>query len=130
MAASSIVRNLLGRVYTRTGHSAAHPARPAGIIETGDFCIDLVTRQAALHGCELDLSSSEFDLLVFLANHPNRVVTPRTLLATAWGGHAVRQVEFLRVLLSLRRKIVAVDNGKHYLRTEPWVFYRFNPNGS
>ncbi len=130
MAASSIVRNLLGRICARSDHSAAHPARPAGILETGDFRIDLVARQAALHGCELDLSSSEFDLLVFLANHPNRVVTPRTLLATDWGGHAVRQVEFLRVLLSLRRKIAAVDNGKHYLRTEPWVFYRFSPNGS
>jgi hypothetical protein len=32
--------------------------------------------------------------------------------------------------MSLRKKLVAAGQGKHYLRTEPWVVYRFDPTPS
>ena len=99
-----------------------------GTIEAGDFKIDLTRRSVTLSGRELDLTSEEFDVLVFLAGHRQRLITPRTLLATSWTEHRVRQTQFLRVLMSLRGKLEsAAAPGKHYLRTEPWVVYRFDP---
>jgi two-component system KDP operon response regulator KdpE len=99
-----------------------------GTIEAGDFKIDLARRSVTLSGRELDLTSEEFDVLVFLAGHRQRLITPRTLLATSWTEHRVRQTQFLRVLMSLRGKLEsAAAPGKHYLRTEPWVVYRFDP---
>ena len=99
--------------------------------EAGDFRIDMVRRCVALCGRALDLTPEEFDVLVFLAGHRQRMITPRTLLATSWSEHRVRQTEFLRVLLSLRAKIeTAAAPGKRYLRTEPWVVYRFDPTSS
>jgi DNA-binding response OmpR family regulator len=106
------------------------PADPSlkGTIEAGDFKIDLTRRIVSLSGRELDLTSEEFDVLVFLAGHRQRLITPRTLLATSWTEHRVRQTQFLRVLMSLRGKLEsAAGPGKHYLRTEPWVVYRFDP---
>jgi len=100
------------------------------IIESGDFTIDVAGRRVSLGGQELSLTSEEFDVLLFLAGHPQRLVTPRTMLATSWNPNRLRQTEFLKVLLSLRTKLDAVGPGKHYLRTEPWVFYRFNPTSS
>lgn len=100
------------------------------IIEAGDFRIDLRSHQVLVRGEELRLSSEEFDMLVFLALHPRRIVTPRTLLSTRWVGHEVRQADFLRVLNSLRGKIESVSSGARYIRTEPWVFYRFEPGDS
>jgi len=97
------------------------------VIETGDFRIDLRSRKVLVRDREVQLASEEFDLLVFLTGHPRRVVTPRTLLSTRWGGHAVRQADFLRVLTNLRKKIEATGMSAHYIRTEPWVFYRFDP---
>jgi DNA-binding response OmpR family regulator len=98
-----------------------------GTIEAGDFKIDLRRRSATLAGRELDLTSEEFDVLVFLAGHRQRLITPRTLLATSWTEDRVRQTQFLRVLMSLRGKLESAVAGKHYLRTEPWVVYRFDP---
>ena len=100
----------------------------SGTIESGDFRIDLAQRRVSLRGRELSLTSEEFDVLVFLAGHPQSLVTPRTILATSGGAQRVRQAEFLKVLISLRGKLdAAADQGKHYIRTEPWVVYRFDP---
>jgi two-component system, OmpR family, KDP operon response regulator KdpE len=97
------------------------------IIETGDFRIDLRTRSVFVRDQAVLLDSEEFDMLVFLTGHPRRVITPRTLLSTRWGNHEVRQTDFLRVLANLRKKIEAAGGFTHYIRTEPWVFYRFDP---
>ncbi|HYL94475.1 MAG TPA: winged helix-turn-helix domain-containing protein [Terriglobales bacterium] len=99
----------------------------AETIEAGDFHIDLAERSATLRGHKLELTSQEFEVLVFLARHPHRLVTPRTMLATSWAAKRPRQTEFLKVLLSLRQKLEAAGGGVHYLRTEPWVLYRFDP---
>jgi DNA-binding response OmpR family regulator len=81
-------------------------------------------------GENLRLTAEEFDVLVFLTTHPQRCVTPRTVLATNWTDDDHHQTEFLKALLSLRRKLEAVAGGKQYLRTEPWVIYRFEPRSS
>jgi two-component system KDP operon response regulator KdpE len=100
------------------------------MIESGDFKIDLVERTVTLRGQELRLASEEFDVLVFLAGHPQNVVTPRTVLATSWPTSQLRQTEFLRALISLRNKLDIAGPDQHYLRTEPFVIYRFDPTSS
>jgi DNA-binding response OmpR family regulator len=100
------------------------------MIESGDFRIDLDGRTVTLCGVKLRLTSEEFDVLVFLAGHPQSVATPRTMLATSWSTNRLRQTEFLRVLISLRKKLDSAGPGKHYLRTDPWVIYRFDPTPS
>jgi two-component system, OmpR family, KDP operon response regulator KdpE len=103
----------------------------SGMIESGDFRIELVRRTVTLRGRELPLTSEEFDVLVFLAGHPQRLITPRTMLSTSGTAHQVRKAAFLRALITLREKLDAASGpGKHYLRTEPWVLYRFDPSSS
>jgi DNA-binding response OmpR family regulator len=110
--------------------AAEKSVSPTGIIESGDFKIDLAGRTVTLDGQGLPLTSEEFDVLVFLAGHPRRLVTPNTMLATSWAKNGLRQTGFLKALLSLRKKLDAAGHGKHYLRTEPWVMYRFDPTSS
>jgi DNA-binding response OmpR family regulator len=98
-----------------------------GIIDLGDFRIDTVERKATLNGRQLPLTCEEFDVLIFLVAHPQRLVTPRTLLTTSWNVQSLYQTEFLRNLLSLGRKLDIAGAGKQYLRTEPWIIYRFDP---
>ena len=55
---------------------------------------------------EIRLTPKEFELLLFLAQHPGRVLTHRAILKAIWGPNAVDQPEHLRVLIgSLRKKI-------------------------
>ena len=113
--------------------SRRHPAEShplQDVIESGDFTIDVSHQTVSLRGENLELSSEEFDVFLFLVNHPQRLITPRTVLTTSWTKNTPRETAFLRVLLSLRKKLDAGGAGKHYLRTEPWVVYRFDPTPS
>ena len=99
----------------------------AHLIKVGDFRIDLDNRSLRIRDRELSLSPEEFDLLVFMAANPKRIITSHTKLSTVCGNHQVRQVEMLPTLLSLRKKLQTVADGSPYIRTEPWVCYRFDP---
>jgi DNA-binding response OmpR family regulator len=102
------------------------PENSADIIESGDFRIDLQSREASVRGQELRLSDEEFELLVFLIGHPTRIITPHTRLSTQWRRKPVHQAEVLRVLTQLRKKL-EFAGCPHYIRTEPWIVYRFDP---
>jgi DNA-binding response OmpR family regulator len=119
------IRQLL-RVISNEARELSSPE----LIECGDFRIDLGSRTAFLRGERLELTAEEFDALVFVATHPQRFVSPHTMLATNWSTNACRQTEFLTVLINLRKKLDAAGAGMHYLRTEPWVIYRFDPTCS
>ena len=98
------------------------------VIEVGDFRVDLETHSISVRGQEVHLSPKEFDLLLYFIQHPDKVLTHRTLLATVWGGNSVEQPEYLRVFIRFLRKKIELNPAKpRYILTEPWVGYRFNP---
>ncbi|MGA8297999.1 MAG: helix-turn-helix domain-containing protein, partial [Terriglobales bacterium] len=68
------------------------------------------------------------DLLLYLARHPGKVITHRTLLGAVWGGESTEQVEYLRVFVGqLRKKLEPAKDSPRYIVTDPWVGYRFEP---
>ena len=98
--------------------------------DVGDFRIDLEARRVHVRGSEVRLTPKEFDLFVYMARHPNRAITHRTLLEAVWGEASQEQPEYLRVFMGqLRKKLEPDPSQPRYLVTEPWVGYRFNPNG-
>src|SRR5207245_1224528 len=98
--------------------------------DAGDFRVDLEGRRVHIRGNEVRLTPKEFDLFVYFARHPNRVITHRTLLEAVWGEASQEQPEYLRVFMGqLRKKLEPDPSNPRYLVTEPWVGYRFNPNG-
>ncbi len=122
------IDELLARVRAalRRGSSEAD----IGSFEAGDFRVDLEARRVHARGQEVRLTPKEFELFVYLARHPNRVVTHRTLLEAVWGEASQEQPEYLRVFMGqLRKKLEPDPSNPRYLVTEPWVGYRFNPNG-
>jgi two-component system KDP operon response regulator KdpE len=101
-------------------------ATPAGIIKRGDLTIDVDRRRVTRGSEELRLTPKELELLLFLSQYPGRVLTHRAILRAIWGPNAVDQPEHLRVLVNaLRRKLERDPSKPQYIRTEPWVGYRF-----
>jgi DNA-binding response OmpR family regulator len=133
MSASWSLKQMFARPFDRShgqGLADAEEA-PGGIIESGDFRIDLTLRTAILRGRELRLTGEEFDVLVFLSGHPQSLVTPHTMLATSSGAKRDRRTGLLKALISLGKKLNAeAGPHQHYLQTEPWVVYRFDPVSS
>jgi len=108
-----------------TIHAETCDASPE-LMQFGHFKIDVVARTASLNGHDLHLSTEEFDVLMFLTEHRQRLVTSHTVLKSR-NTKGMHETEFLKTLLSLRTKLEAAGSGKHYLRAEPWVIYRFDP---
>jgi two-component system KDP operon response regulator KdpE len=120
------MNELLARVRAQLRNVAKPEVEPP-VIESGVFRIDLGTRSVTVAGREVHLTPKEFDLLVYMAKHPGKVVTHRTLLAAVWGPNSTEQPEYLRVFVGqLRKKIESDPSSPRYLLTEPWVGYRFD----
>jgi two-component system, OmpR family, KDP operon response regulator KdpE len=101
---------------------------PDSVIEMGDFHIDTAGRKVSVLNREVRLTPKEFELLVYLARRPGKVVHHRALLGAIWGGQSTEQVEYLRVFVGqLRKKIEPDASAPRYILTEPWVGYRFEP---
>jgi two-component system, OmpR family, KDP operon response regulator KdpE len=95
-------------------------------IVRGTLVIDRERFRVLTDGKEVRLTPKEFELLLYLAQRPGRVVTHRAILRAIWGPQALNQPEHLRVLVgSLRRKIEPNPSSPRYILTEPWVGYRF-----
>ena len=104
------------------------PLKSSAVIQAGIFKIDVSAHQAFLGDDLLRLTPKEFDLLVCLAGHSDRVLTHNFILQRVWGGYYTEQHEALRVLVgSLRKKIEPDPSNPRYLITEPWIGYRFAP---
>jgi two-component system KDP operon response regulator KdpE len=121
------MNELLARIRAQLRRTPATEEAPSAIT-AGDFSIDVESRLVKVSGLEIHLTPKEFDLLVYLAKRPGKVVTHRALLAAVWGPNSTEQPEYLRVFIGqLRKKIEADPSTPKYLLTEPWVGYRFEP---
>jgi len=124
------INELLARVRANLRRSPPEEV-VGGAIEDGDFRIDLDAHTVFVRGREVKLTPKEFEILVYLARHPRKVVTHRNLLAAVWGANSTEQPEYLRVFIGqLRKKIETDAQSPSYLQTEPWVGYRFEPEGT
>ncbi|MGA3082347.1 MAG: response regulator transcription factor [Terracidiphilus sp.] len=120
------IQELLARVRA---HLRRAPERTASAIEAGDFVLDAEAHSITVLGKAIHLTPKEFDLLLHLARHAGKVMTHRALLTTVWGAQSAHQPEYLRVFIGQLRKKLEAESGKQYIQTEPWVGYRFMPDG-
>ena len=79
------INELLARVRASLRRSPAPEAEEGGIIDTGDFHIDLDIHSVTVRGREVHLTPKEFELLLYLARRPEKVVAHRVLLRAVWG---------------------------------------------
>ncbi|MGE5276684.1 MAG: response regulator transcription factor [Acidobacteriota bacterium] len=94
----------------------------------GDVEVDREARSVRKGGREVHLTPTEFSLLTTLLAKPGAVWTHKQLLAAVWGTTAGVTNDTLRVHMgSLRRKLEDEPDRPRFIRTEPWVGYRFSP---
>jgi two-component system KDP operon response regulator KdpE len=87
-------------------------------------------RRVHVRGRQVRLTPKEFELFVYMARHPNRVLVHRRLLEAVWRDASREQPTYLRVFMGqLRKKLEPDPPNPRYLVTEPWVGYKFKPQG-
>ncbi|HEY1251407.1 MAG TPA: response regulator transcription factor [Thermoanaerobaculia bacterium] len=118
---------LLARVRALLRRSEAK-AGAAPMTHWADVSVDLDGRTVRRGAREIHLTPIEFALLRTFLGKPGAVWTHRQLLAAVWGTTAGVSNDALRVHVgSLRRKLEPDPNRPKWIRTEPWVGYRFTP---
>lgn len=94
-------------------------------LQLGDVKVDFQSRHVQTLKGKVHLTPKQFDLLRYLAGHPNKAVSHRELLQAVWGPDYGDQIEYLRVFVNqLRKKIEPQPGSPRFLLTEPWVGYR------
>ena len=95
------------------------------VLKFGDLEINLSNYSVAYQGKSLDFPPKEFELLSFLAQHPNRVFTREQLLDQIWGYEYIGDTRTVDVHIKrLREKLEGVSD-KWSLKTVWGVGYKF-----
>jgi two-component system, OmpR family, KDP operon response regulator KdpE len=104
-------------------------AREAPISRFGDVEVDAQSRTVRKAGRPVHLTPLEFAILSVMLTKPGAVWTHRQLMGQVWGTTAGVTNDTLRVHVGgLRRKLEDDPNRPRWIRTEPWVGYRFSPD--
>lgn len=80
----------------------------ASVLEVGNLQLNLLNRQIICHGEELQFTKSEFDLLAYLLNNSNRVVSRQALAEHLYGDRTDNMPSFDFVysqIKNLKRKL-------------------------
>ena len=97
-------------------------------IEIAHLSIDASRREVTRRGEPLTLTTLEFDLLWFLAGHPNRVFTRRELMNNVWGYNSALDTGTVTVhVRRLRAKVEDDPSRPRHLETVWGSGYRFTP---
>ena len=88
--------------------------------------IDTGSRQVFVNGKEVQLTTKEYDILLFLASHPNIVFTKERLLDAIWGSGYIGDTATIAVhTYKIRKKIESDPANPVYIETIWGTGYRF-----
>lgn len=121
------VGELLGRVKAvlrRADWSDANDHEER--IVRGDIQVDVTRHRVTVRGEAIDITPTEFNLLVYLMKNVGKALSHRAILQHVWGTEYGDETEYLRVYMGkLRQKIEDDPFKPKYLLTEHGIGYRF-----
>ncbi len=96
------------------------------VIEIRGLKIDTTARRVWVNGEEKPFTTKEFDLLTFLASHPNHVYTKDELFSEIWDMESIGDIATVTVHIKKIREKIEFDTSKpQYIETIWGVGYRF-----
>ena len=96
------------------------------IIEIRGLKIDTTARRVWVNGEEKTFTTKEFDLLTFLASHPNHVYTKEELFRELWDMESIGDIATVTVhIKKIREKVELDTSNPQYIETIWGVGYRF-----
>jgi len=116
---------LVARVYAllRRTKKSSHGEQ---IYDDGFLRVDRDKHEIRVKGERIPFSPKEWNLLIYLMDHKNRVMPRQTLLRHVWGETYEADFHYLKVFVShVRRKIQDPARHPRYIHTERKIGYRF-----
>ena len=122
------VGELLGRVKAVLRRANWSVSVPGGErIVRGGIEVDTERHEVRVQGDALDLTPTEFNLLVYFMKNTGKTLHHSAILQHVWGAEYHDEAEYLRVYVGkLRQKIEKDPLNPRYLHTEHGIGYRFD----
>lgn len=119
------IPELLARIRANLRRIPLSPTASPATINFDGIEINLATHHVSVQGKDIRFTPKEFDLLRYLAAHPNIAIPHGKLLQAVWGPDYGNEVVYLHVFVNqIRKKIEPNPGTPQYLLTEPRVGYR------
>jgi two-component system KDP operon response regulator KdpE len=121
------VGELLARVKAvlRRSNWADATIRP-GSIQLGNINVNLERHEVLVADDAIELTPTEFNLLVYLMDNSGKVLSHRKILQNVWGPEYGEEYEYLRVYIGhLRQKIETNPSRPEYIITKRGIGYSF-----
>ena len=108
-------------------HRADSGKLPGGTFRTQTLLIDYDARRVFVHGREVGLSQTEYNIVAFLSEHCGKMMTYSAIIKGVWGYPDEGSVKKLQVNMANIRKKFGVKPGEAtYITNELGVGYRMN----
>ncbi len=122
---------LLARIRANLRRAPFANSNHTEALTFGPVRMDLKSRHVFADNRDVHVTPKEFDLLYYLASHPNTTLTHGKLLQAVWGPDYGHELAYLHVFMNqIRKKIEPDPTHPRYILTEPRIGYRFVPAGS
>src|SRR5258708_28104883 len=96
-----------------------------GVYRFGQFALDARKRTLCRADSPVVLTAKAFDVLLFLAQHPNRLITKEELLNAVWGDTFVEEGNLAQYISHLRKALGDVSEHAKLIVTIPRKGYQF-----
>lgn len=117
---------LMARIWAllrRVEHGSEHAA--VDVVEFGDVCVDFRSAEATRAGEPVPLSAKELELLRYLAENPDTVLSRDRLLDSVWGYDAMPTTRTIDVHIArLRHKLEANPAAPEFILTVRGLGYK------
>jgi two-component system phosphate regulon response regulator PhoB len=116
-------KELIARINALLRRSA-----PAGdtLLNAGELSLDPVSHRVSVNGKEVNLGPTEYRLLMFLMQHPDRVYSRGQLLDYVWGQNVYVEDRTVDVHIRRLRQALEDHNVDSYVQTVRGTGYRFS----
>ena len=106
-------------VLRRSSGAAHAPTREGGeVYSRGGLTVDATARRVALDGEEIELTASEFDILLVLIKAPDKVFSREHLYELVWKSGYYGEDNAINVHVSnIRKKLSSVRPGEEFIKT-------------
>jgi len=100
----------------------------SNIISLGGISIDTIKREVSVADNKIDLTKSEFDILLFLFSNPGKVLTRESIAEHIWGDNMdlVDSFDFIYSHIKNLRKKITAQGIKDYIKAVYGIGYKFD----
>ncbi len=83
-----------------------------------NLCLNVESRKVLVKGEEIALTPHEYEILLLMLQHPEKVFSRDVLYESVWGGGYLGEDNTVNVHVSnIRKKLAAVDLAEEYIKT-------------